>query len=197
MVSKNMGHLLTFLEKVPIKYREGPWSPVAYMMIALIGLGLFYTGFYAQGIDWETGFRICVFGEDANTCSARGHTLLAETMLEFGVTLQAFRIWVGSYMIFIAAFFWYNAGPWPFVSFTLTSWNILTLRLLTAYIADDASTHGLIKDYEAAILDSSQPSIHPLHYILLQSSQTLAKYTKFASLVNACITVSVWWGYVG
>jgi hypothetical protein len=145
--------MLKFLDRVPEYLRTGPWAVEAY--VCVIGYGG-YLLWSSMRIEWSA-FVPDVY--DASWATMLG---------SFGITLQSFRLLVGTYMLLFVIGFLLKTGPWPLVTYTLTSWNVLTLRLLSAY----AANHPTI----------SSPRI-----------QSLAAFVRYPALVMNSITVIVWW----
>jgi hypothetical protein len=143
-----MKDLLTFLDSVPLHYRQGRWSKFAHFAILAIGcwLGLYYR-------EAQRSFKDDVMAAEALTEAP-------------AAALQYFRIGTGLYFLLFMSVCLYRIGPWPLISYTVTSWNVLTMRLISSYFA--ASDPG----GNAAMI-----------------SRTL----KFPALVMNVITVTIWW----
>ncbi|RYG66050.1 hypothetical protein EON64_10640 [archaeon] len=133
--------MLAFLEYVPEKYKTGPWSPAAHL--ALYGIGCFVVLTLQDAMD----------------------TYEPHDYAKSPPWLQAFRLIAGLYGIAHIIFTFQQLGVWPFVSYTLTSWNLMTLRLLAAYLAGTGWTAWV----------------------------PLANLTRFPALVMNTVTVVVWW----
>lgn len=138
---------LSFLERVPAYLRKGPWTFEAYLTIALFGAYIVYS---------HANSDQCVYKPDLITDSFSW--------------LQTFRLIVGFYMLCFTIIFIRATGYFPLISYTMLSWNILTMRLLTAYLA--ASNHS--------------PS-------LLSLFRRVSAILKFPALVMNTVTVLVWW----
>jgi hypothetical protein len=140
-------HMLKFLDHVPEKYKKGPWSPVAHLFIASFALFLMFT--WEKAMDSHSTF-------DYSTIFSSPYAWL-----------QTYRLLTGIYGLFNIGIIFYHLGIWPFSSYTLTSWNLMTLRLLSAYCA----SANIFTPY----------------------STYLADFTRFPALVGCSVTVLVWW----
>jgi hypothetical protein len=144
---------LSFLEKVPLYLRKGPWVAEAWATVLAFGGYLLYTHF------------------DTDSCSYRPDALPHAVLS--AASLQGLRLFGGLYMLGFTAFFLRATGPWPLISYTMLSWNLLTLRLLAAYAAAS----------DPAASSSS----------LVAGARAVAAWVKFPALVMNSITVVVWW----
>jgi hypothetical protein len=82
--------------------------------------------------------------------------------------IQNYRLFAGVYMFMITCIVVYTSGFVPLCSYTVTSWNLVTIRLLFTYLG----SLGL----------SSSPSF-----------QFIADTVRYPALVGCTITVTVWW----
>lgn len=135
--------LLKFLDKVPKYLKEGPWSNVAYIFIIAYAIYLIYTMPPISSI---------LSTHDSMRSISRSDSL------------QWFRLLVGSYGALLDIMVVYHAGFFPFSSYTLTSWNFMTARLLFAYFGQYS-----------------------------QTAQVIANAVRFPALVGNSITVLMWW----
>ena len=71
---------------------------------------------------------------------------------------------IGLYFLVFTLGAIYVVGPWPLVSYTITSWNVLTIRLLSVSLSD----------------------WHP-------SLRIIARVLKFPAVLMSTVTCSVWW----
>lgn len=147
-----MKELFSFLDNIPKNLREGPWSKVAVIYFTIVLVYLTY-----------------VFGDATKSF----HTTINDEVLrtEEESTLFSFMKLLGSlWCFFILSSILYGTGFWPLVSYTITSWNFLSLRLLfsflTKYVVNKAAKRSLA---------------------------ICARLFKFPALVGCVITVSVWW----
>lgn len=139
-----MKDLLTFLEFVPSEYKTGPWHPFAHLILVGVSIWLLLSSQAAEASYLEL---IASGGAGASTSFPYAGAC-------------------GIYMIVVAIILFNSMGIWPIVSYTVTSWNILSLRLICCAIASHTQNS----------------------YIAL-----LARTLRFPSLVGAFITVSIWW----
>ena len=147
-----MKDLLSFLDGVPERYKRGRWSKLAHLGVLSIAL---WIGVYYR--EAQRSFNEDVLPEISGVSSRDGPS----------ANLQLVRVFVGSYFFLFISFCIYMIGPWPLVSYTISSWNVLTMRYLAAYFAT------LTADPTIALL---------------------ARTLKFPALVMNTITVTVWWG---
>eukprot|EP01031_Cornospumella_fuschlensis_P048400 gene48400-59276_t len=135
--------MLAFLDYVPEKYKKGPWTPAAHLVLYSMGCFLLLT--LQDAVDsYET------------------HEL---SYSQSPAWMQAFRLVAGLYGVAHIIFTFRQLGVWPFASYTLTSWNLLTVRLITAYLAGSG--------WKAFI--------------------PIANLVRFPALVMNTVTVVVWW----
>jgi hypothetical protein len=136
-----MKDLLKFLDRIPPEYaylRKGPWTLEAKLTVTLYGAYLLYSSWNMETL-WSQ------FHPDVGSNKM---LLLLESV---GVSLQAFRLVIGVYMLLFAAGFIYQTGPWPLCTYTMTSWNILTLRFLTAFIAGTEYSPSWLRTVSAVL----------------------------------------------
>lgn len=136
--------MLKFLDRVPEKYKSGPWSPVAYLVLFS----------YAAFLLWMFKSAVQAYRPLDYTNSGRDERLL-----------NRFRLLAGLYGVFNTVLTVRAVGWWPFTSYTLTSWNLMTVRLLSASL----SSQGF------------------------RQFSFLADVTRFPALVGCTVTVVVWW----
>jgi hypothetical protein len=136
-----MKDLLKFLDNVPEQYKTGPWS--LFARLYLVGYITVLAATYSEMV---------------SSFDRQGHSDLYPW-------LPQFRLCAGVYCCGILGVMLYRTGPGPLVSYTMTSWNLLTLRLLSSWLG----SLGFLWAYEFS-------------NILL-----------FPSLVMNTITVLIWW----
>jgi hypothetical protein len=136
-----MRDILIFLKHVPEQYKTGPWCLAAYFYIALYLFGLAYYYDKVNADEAELSFES------------------VPSWIPF------FRLTCSLYCFVITILLVHQAGPLPLTTYTITSWNLLTLRLFTSYLG------GL--GYEWAF--------------------TVSQLVLFPALVGCSITCSVWW----
>lgn len=131
-----------FLDRIPECYKTGPWSPVVhYIVLACVG------------------FLLLSFPSAERTIEAIQHD-------HASAWTQHFRLAAGLYGLLVSSAIVYYVGPWPQSSYTLTSWNLMTLRMLTAWLAD-----------------AGYPS---WQYVL--------DMVRYPALIGCTVTFFVWWG---
>lgn len=138
-------NVLHFLDYVPHKYKIGPWSPITHLTV------LTYVAFVLLSAPFAFEHYVIA------TPSINENTFLL---------LQSFRICGMAYGLSVATTTFLKMGIWPFASYTFTSWNLMTIRLLFAFLGGCGSTYF----------------------------QILADTVQFPALVGCTITVIVWWG---
>ena len=115
--------ILVFLEKVPKYLKEGPWSPVAhFVLVAFFGY-ILLTFEHAM-----TSYRQLY---DVNSTQ---YTANVDTQAWSKDWIQYYRFFGGCYGLCITGVVLYSSGVWPLASYTLTSWNLATIRLLTSFV---------------------------------------------------------------
>lgn len=136
-----MKEFLSFLEHVPERYKTGPWS--IFACIYLMGYVM---------------FLILSYSDMSENFDRQGHSDLYPW-------LPQFRLISGLYCLGIISVILYKSGPGPLFSYTITSWNLLILRLLSSYVG----SLGYLWAYE------------------------LSNIVLFPSLVGNTLTVLIWW----
>jgi len=139
-LSKNK-KVLSFIDSIPLELKVGPWSPVAYVVVF--------------------GYAAFVIA----TCKTAFLSRIVIVAPENQFWLQFFRLFWGLYALIFSVLMYQKTGVWPFFSYTVTSWNLMAFRFLTAYFSD-------------------------LGFKLMT---LLADFLKFPALVGCTITVLVWW----
>jgi len=135
--------LLDFLEHVPEKYKRGSWNPVAHVTIFVFAVGLLLTASDAF--------------EDIK------HSPAPPTASDWQ---QLYRICLGSWGLLVTIFTVFLVGPLVLASYTLTSWNLMTCRLLLSFVACELN----------------------LHYL-----GTISDALLFPAVAGCTVTVFVWW----
>lgn len=133
-----------------LSYLLGPWNPMAYIvLISLFGI-LFYT--YSDAMESLT--------QSSQTLSFQSFN---ESDLYW---LQCYRLIVGIYCLLLIIVTICVTGPMPLVSYTVTSWNLMTSRLLSSYLATRYPSELFAK---------------------------MSHFIRYPALVGCTITVVVWW----
>jgi len=147
--------ILAFLENIPLHLREGPWSPVAHLVLVII-LGYIILTFEHAADSYDLLLR---GGSSSSGSSSSGVT---------PAWLQPYRLVAGLYGVGMTATVLATSGVWPLASYTLTSWNLATLRNLLAFVGG-------------------------LGWAVSPQFQLAADVVRFPALVGCSITVTVWW----
>jgi len=159
--------LLSFLDKIPIKYRQGPWHYAAHLTIAALTVVLLsLLPAVLQGTGEEPWFLFPFRGHSAPDLPVhvtQASSVPSDDQLAF---VQNYRLATSIYGAGNILFMLYAIGVWPLASYTILSWNLMTVRLATAYLAES-------KKWAWA--------------------KAVASVTKFPALVGCTITVTVWW----
>lgn len=116
--------ILVFLEKVPKRFKEGPWSPVAHLVL-LTFLGYLLLSFENASASYSQLFDV----HSIHFAQNRQPQLGAENWIQY------YRLFGGIYMLCITGVVFYTSGIWPLATYTLTSWNLCTIRLLSSFVA--------------------------------------------------------------
>ena len=113
--------ILVFLEKVPTYLKQGPWSPVAHLYLIVL------CGYILLSFD----YAVALYGEvtDVNSVSFASNALAGSNDW-----IQNYRFYGAAYMLCILALVIYTSGVWPLASYTVTSWNLTTIRLIASFI---------------------------------------------------------------
>mmetsp|Transcript_2710 Transcript_2710/g.4923 ORF Transcript_2710/g.4923 Transcript_2710/m.4923 type:complete len:259 (-) Transcript_2710:1244-2020(-) len=136
-----MREILVFLKHVPEKYKSGPWCWAAYLYILSYCYALVH---YHDQVDFnEPEFSFDKIPE----------------------WIPYVRLACAVYCIIITVVVVCAAGPLPLTTYTITSWNLLTIRLMTSFLGD--------MGYEWAF--------------------NISQLTLFPSLVGCSITCTIWW----
>jgi hypothetical protein len=115
--------IMVFLEKVPSWLKKGPWSPVAHLVIVA------FLGYILLTYEYAVASHAEIYDvHSIHFAQNRQAQLGSKTWL------QCYRLIGGVYMITITAFVVYMSGLWPLTSYTITSWNLATIRLLASFI---------------------------------------------------------------
>ena len=136
-------------ENIPKALREGPWSPVAHLVIITILGGIILT------------FEHALISHQTLQTVAHTTTMGADW-------IQYYRLSAGIYGIFMTVFVVMTSGLWPLMSYTLTSWNLATIRNLCSFVGS-------------------------LGWNMSSHFQLVADVIRFPALVGCSITVTVWW----
>lgn len=112
--------ILVFLEKIPSYLKNGPWSPVAHLyLIILCGYILL-----------SSNYAVALYSEltDVNSIKFISNATANSDWIQY------YRIFGTIYMLCITALVFHTSGFWPLVSYTVTSWNLATIRLFSSFI---------------------------------------------------------------
>ena len=123
-----MKEILGYLEKLPKNLQfliKGPWSPMAYIILIIVTLSLVYSFPEAYGS----------FQEYQST-----------TLTNNDIYLQSYRLILGIYCLYVTYRMYKLVGIFPFVSYTLVTWNLLTMRLLLAFFGQFSDAVRVIGD---------------------------------------------------
>ena len=142
---------------LPDWIHEGRWSPLAY--VSLLGLAVVLGVSASQALDQEQLAALAAAVEQAGEggggswFAANGPWLLrgAGGLYGLGLTAGMLR----------------KIGWWPLVSYTVISWLLLTLRLLSASAAHFSTTAGWISEI-----------------------------IRYPALLQTTVVVLVWWGVI-
>ncbi len=138
--------LRSFLDSVPQHYKEGRWAYEAHLGVILIGIWIAFN--YRSAVaSYHEGIADV---DEPHAWSFEG--------------IEHIRLGIGLYFGLFLVGVIYLIGPWPLVSYTITSWNVLTVRLLSVSLRDR----------------------HPLMGVV-------ARVLRFPSLIMNSITCCVWW----
>lgn len=136
-----MRDILVFLKHIPEHLKTGPWVSAAYAYIFLYFLGLAY--YYDQ----------------VNFTAVEFYYGNIPSWIPF------FRLFCSLYCFAITVLMVQQAGLLPLTTYTMTSWNLLTLRLFSSFLGD--------LGYEWAF--------------------QLSQLVLFPALVGCTITCTIWW----
>lgn len=139
---ESVRNLLKFLDVVPQHYKVGPWSPAAHITIFA------YATFILLSISYAL-----------TTYSPQNYTQIPNDWI------QTYRLVAALYGFGLTALVYYASGIWMLGSYTLTSWNLMSLRLFASFLAG-CSVPG------AALV---------------------ADLVRYPALIGCSITVTVWW----
>ena len=127
-------HFDKLLAPVPLYLRKGPVSPAAPLAILAVAAALLH--------EWP----LCVTG-----VPAAGAELAAVEAVQLSaswpIQLQTLQFSLFAYGLAVIGYMWKTVGLWPMCSYTLTSWNLQTVRL------------GLLSAPSARSLQPSFPTV--------------------------------------
>jgi hypothetical protein len=146
-------------EKVPLRYRQGPWHPVAFAFVATFAFALFFffddamltylpssmvhaneSIDYLHLFDWSSeapiGQFVAFISQHTSGVIDLSAVLAWLSDACVDVTIQQYRLFVGGYMVLVALYLMRIGGWVAMVSYTLLSWNIIIIRFFSAYVAD-------------------------------------------------------------
>ena len=139
---ESVRNLLKFLDVVPQQYKVGPWSPAAHITIFAYAAFIFLSMSYA----------------------VKAYTPPDYTQIP-NDWIQTYRLVGALYGFALTALVYYASGIWMLGSYTLTSWNLMSLRLFSSYLAGHA----------------------------VPGAGLLADLLRYPSLIGCTVTVTVWW----
>lgn len=140
--SANAANILKYLDNVPARYKQGEWTLTAHLYI------FSFVSFMLIMLSDALGSRVD---------HVHSHPDVP--------WLPAFRLGAGLYAVAISVITYRTIGFWPFYSYTFLSWNLMALRMLSAFLA----TVGL------------------------EMFAIVADMCRFPALVGCTITVVIWW----
>lgn len=143
--------LMAFMERVPEKYRKGNWNPATHVIIFVFSGGLLLTASDAFST-YNSTLHI----------SAPTSPLLS-TASDWQ---QLYRICFGSWGLIVSIASAFMVGPLVMASYTLTSWNLMTCRVLFSFMA----------------IEMNLPALRVISDALL-----------FPAIAGCTVTVFVWW----
>ena len=114
--------ILVFLEKVPKYLKEGPWSPIAHLIL----IGFF--GYILLTFEYAAASYGELFDIHSIHYLQNRETQVGKNWIQY------YRFFGGIYMLCITGTVLYTSGVWPLASYTLTSWNLTSIRLLTSFV---------------------------------------------------------------
>lgn len=150
-----MRELLGFLVHVPTWLKQGPWSPVAYFVISSL---IFFLG-------WTCHDALDSFKNISAIKTLDTSPIATEDWLQW------YRLIVGLYCLTLSILVVRHSGYLPLCTYTITSWNLMTARLLLSYFGNAVET---------------KLSSYPF-------AGTIAELIRFPALAGNSITVAVWW----
>lgn len=177
--------IMIFLEKVPAWLKKGPWSPVAHLVI------LAFLGYILLTYEYAVASRAEIY--DVHSIHFAQNR---QAQLGSKIWLQCYRLIGGIYMISITAFVVYMSGFWPLASYTITSWNLATIRLLASFVG--RLNYGFSPHFQF-IAGNDWSLILKMFYIINLSMLSFVNLTFYAdvvrlpALIGCSITVIVWW----
>lgn len=214
------------LEQIPLRYRSGPWSPVAWAYLAAIAGLLAYS--YQAAIDSIADIE----NDIVETAPMLSHTKIGykteeektgiysysntsmmttprwqgeqEQEQQQQQNLLVFRVVFAAWGVFILVktLKW---APGAIVSFTMTSWNLLWLRMLfaaingylgaaTAFTATTIATTNVTTTAATTITTTAIAATATGSSTLsISIISILARACKFPALACSTVTVVVWW----
>jgi hypothetical protein len=141
-LTSKMKEILQFLDKIPKWLKQGPWSIMAYLVIGSFAAFLIITA------------------KDAMQSLLMNEVTFIPTNLH----LQFFRFLFGIYSLSIVILVIRHSGYLPLATYTLTSWNLMTFRLIFSFLGVYFKGFGLV-----------------------------ANLLRFPALAGCSITVIIWW----
>lgn len=146
-------HLSSFLDRIPKVYKEGPWHPFAF---GLMGTLVYYLL-----------SNVGTAAEDYASAEVISYAELQSDFLGENA-LQWLRLCIGLYQLVFTIWLCSRVGWFPLVTYTLTSWNVLTLRNLLSFL----ETSQIIQSPHLAVI---------------------ARILRFPAVLMNSITCAIWW----
>jgi hypothetical protein len=134
--------LLTFLDMVPEHLKVGPWSSATHLVI------LSYLCFLLLTLS------LAIRSYTSHDYSDHPNEWI-----------QTYRLLVGVWGLASIYIVYLTSGIWPLGSYTLTSWNLMTLRMITSYLSG----------------------------LNIPGMSWVADLLRYPALIGCTITVSIWW----
>ena len=113
--------ILVFLENIPSYLKKGPWSPVAHLYLVVL------CGYLLLSFE----YAVASYSEVSDFSNIN---FTSNVQINNNNWIQYYRIFGSIYMVCITALVYHTSGVWPLVSYTVTSWNLATIRLFCSYI---------------------------------------------------------------
>lgn len=141
--------LVNFIQKVPLYLREGPWTLAAHIYLVYFMIFLLLTFPYA-------------LRSYSSTSSSSSHFKREEESRSGFVGY--YRGLGALYCLSICMYVYIKVGLWPFITYTITSWNLLTLRLVSSSLQNYSSLF-----------------------------RAISRFLRFPALAGTTVTFTIWW----
>lgn len=129
-----------FIAKIPLHLRQGPWKITAHLYLLYFSAFLLLSAPHAFDSYKEDTFE------------------------KSSPFLFRFRLGMGLYCLCVSVLLYFRAGVYPFLTYTVTSWNLMVLRLLFS-------------------------SMEQQSRVLMVVSRIL----RFPALAGTSVTFTLWW----